>query len=100
MLHKYFDKEQVPVGDLLAILSGHRKDKDWDKAMNELREAADGCPMCILSAIRQSGLQKCDIDEDGLVPGVDFKFDFKSELRSFWEDVNTDAYEREMEGRY
>ena len=47
--------EQHPIGDLIAALGC------GDEAgMKALRELAQGCPACILAAIRQSGLRERD----------------------------------------
>lgn len=92
-MHKHCDGQQKPVEELTAVLLAHRGAKEateWAKAVEELREAADGCPACMLAAIRQSGLQYKEpvVDEDGVDYGPDIGFNFKAELRDFWSNVN------------
>jgi len=65
--------------------------KRWGKedfGMQELRDACENCPACILAAIRCSGIQKYELDEDGENTEPDLKFNFKEELASMWADVN------------
>ena len=50
-------------------------------AMGRIRELSNGCPMCILSAIRQSGLLRSE-------EPVDFGFDYKKERESWFRDIN------------
>jgi hypothetical protein len=57
------------------------------ETLKELREISDECPACILAAIRQTGIQKVTIDEDG-VSGIDLKFNFKEELAAMWHNIN------------
>jgi hypothetical protein len=90
-----FDAKPLP--DLLEIMKpaiNGWEDSEWafeGKTYNEekmkeiladcmkrLREAADGCPACILAAIRQSNIP---------VPCTDF--DFKKECESHWSDHNS-----------
>jgi hypothetical protein len=52
------------------------------ECIKKLREAADGCPACILSAIRQSNIP---------VPCCT-GFDFKKESESHWADHNNNYY--------
>lgn len=61
-----------------------------DFGMAELREDSHNCPACILAAIRCSGIQKHDYDEEGSV-GIDLKFNFKEELAAMWNDINSAA---------
>jgi len=44
--------------------------------INNLRDATDGCPACMLAAIRQSGMHK------------HIEFDFKKEKEMFWAGYN------------
>lgn len=69
-------------------------------AMDELRILSDNCPACILAAIRQSGLQKVQLDEEGVNHGIDFEFDFKKELAEFWSVVNDAAYQAQSHHDY
>ena len=54
------------------------------KSMDELRERADNCPACILSVLRQKGI-------DGEMVGFDFKKE-KMEMFSGYNDSMADAY--------
>ena len=73
--------KQEPMDKLVACLSW---DKD-DYGMDDLRKLSEGCPGCILAAIRQSGMLKQAKDEGEF---VDFKFDFKKELEAWWSTAN------------
>lgn len=73
--------KQKPIDELIAALSW---DKD-DYGMPDLRNLCEGCPGCILAAIRQSGLLKHARDEGDY---IDFKFDFKKELEAWWAHAN------------
>jgi hypothetical protein len=102
-MHKHCEEPQKPIKELVSLLAAHATDKSWPAATEELREATDGCPACMLSAIRQSGLQKAEQDAEGFAPGVDFGFDFKAELKSFWDTVNdakAECSERSFESVY
>lgn len=69
--------EQQPIAKLIETLI------DGDVA--KLREASEGCPMCMLSAIVQSKIQyPPEADDQGR--WVDF--DFKKERDAFWSDQN------------
>lgn len=46
--------------------------------LEELRKLADGCPVCMFAALRQGKAYPNGTD-----------FDFKAELRSVWDDVNS-----------
>ncbi len=50
--------------------------------MKRLREVASNCPVCMLAAIRQYN-KNTDFD-DAIWPD----FDFKAEMKSFWDDYN------------
>lgn len=99
-MHKHCEEPQKPVADLIAILKAHEIDKEWTKATEELRQAARGCPACMLAAIRQSGLQRFDVDEDGIAPGAEFEFNFKAELAAFWSVVNERASVEEAKANH
>ena len=96
-IHKHVDEPQRPMPELIAILTAHVRDNDWDKAMSDLRDATDNCPVCILAAIRQSEVQKYQIDDEGPSGGADLKFDFKAELAEFWKEVNAAEDEADQE---
>ena len=56
-----------------------------DKAMSEeLRRLADGCPVCMFAALRQS---KAYVEDNG--------FKLKDELKTLWSDVNDNNMRRE-----
>ncbi len=85
--------DQRPIKEMISILN---QDIPVEDRMEKLREYANDCPACILSAIRQSGLQKFDPDETGCNQAPDFEFDFKKEAAKFWEEHqdNQEYYER------
>lgn len=87
-MHKHCEGEQRPVSELIAVIRAHLSGTDGAMATTELRKVACGCPACMLAAIRQSGLQQCEIDEEGIRLGVDFGFDMKRECAEFWKTVN------------
>lgn len=70
---------QQPLVDLLdALRSG---------GIDRLREVADGCPACMLHAVVMHNQTEPEYEpETGAGGGV--YFDFKSELKQFWERVN------------
>lgn len=51
---------------------------DANKALEALREATEGCPACILAAIRQAGIPVYAVTE----------FDYAEERKAYWEVVN------------
>jgi hypothetical protein len=55
------------------------------KVWRELKDAANGCPACILAAMRQSGV----------APVVDW-WKFKDELKSWMDDTNQAKMDREV----
>lgn len=67
--------EQKPLPQLIESLSEDLKD---------IRTLAEDCPGCILAAIVQSGHQHPPDSED---PGFYYNFDFKAEVKTFWEDA-------------
>lgn len=80
--HANFDEPQRPILELRAALDI----KLPDAGLATLRTLAENCPMCILSAIRQSQLFKWDGDPENPAPSIDF--DFKAELKSAWDTIN------------
>ena len=92
----YADSTGAAVAELVKLLPAEPDqtiDADWtpvkeatEAAMPKLREAAGNCPACILAALRQAG--KSIVYFSG--------FDFKSECKDFWADVNDAQYSREM----
>ena len=82
-MHAHFpDDPQRPVSELLSAFDL----KLPDFGMSKLRDLSGNCPMCILAAIRQSGI--CKWGGDPEVPPRDLGFDFKSELASAWSTIN------------
>jgi hypothetical protein len=76
------DEPQRPMSELLEVLGAAP-----DFGMSELRRRAANCPMCILSAIRQSGIiQKWDGDPES--QPIALGFDFKAELKAAWQTIN------------
>lgn len=70
-----------PMGDRTPI-----NIKEINKAIEKVREESEGCPACILSALRQKNI---------CVPTTNF--DYKKEVKEFWLDhndygVETQAY--------
>lgn len=54
---------------------------DSDK-LTKLREVSGNCPACILAALRQFNASQDQLDR------VWPEFDFKAEMKSFWDDHN------------
>jgi len=75
-------RAQRPMTELIGALDGSGADAE----VAVLRDLADGCPICILAAIRQSHRQM-SADEDG--PGFGYPFSFRTELKAAWERYNT-----------
>ena len=63
--------------------------------MVALRDAADDCPACILSALRQSGIQR---EED--YDGIGMQFDFRAEVDKFWKERNAEGWASDMGASY
>lgn len=84
----YGEEGQHPIPDLIAVLG------DGERAgMAALGELANGCPACILAAIRQSGLREKDLalEREGVYKqGEDgyWVFDFKKKAEAWWSDYN------------
>lgn len=73
------DVIQKPIAELSAALESG--------GIEGLRTAAEGCPACMLAAIRQSGINKVSEDPEVPCPDVLF-FDFKEECKTWWERYN------------
>jgi len=67
---------------LTGGLQGDYSNIDIDGRMRNLRDLAEGCPGCILAAIRQSNIMDALYDEE--YGPADLKFDFKAELNEWW----------------
>lgn len=89
-MHKHFDEPQRPVAELMAALDELSRP---DYGLPELRRLAGNCPMCILAAVRQSGITKWDGDPES--PPLELDFNFKNELKAHWETINQAQDERE-----
>src|ERR1700734_890485 len=65
--------EQRKIDHLISVLRENipTGSNDGKMAREALRDATEGCPACMLAAIRQSGLQAGVIDEGGYSNGVD-----------------------------
>ena len=88
---KMVEGEQKPIAELLALLPEtaswedeygfvvYHEDttKNVNAALPLLRDACEGCPACILSALRQKGIP---------VP-LATDFDFTKEMKSLWNDI-------------
>ena len=101
-MHNHCEDGQRPIAELIAALTKreteYRKSGNGKAALEDLRDAASGCPMCMLAALRQSRADAVEVDEEGMF-GVEFGFDFKKELAEFWQSVNA-AESDSRESRY
>jgi len=90
---KLLEIEQKPIEQLLAVLPNSEsfleEERDGmisygplgaetEKCMTNLRELTEGCPACIMSALRQAKIP---------VPLVE-SFNFTKEMGSIWSDIN------------
>lgn len=83
---------QHPMADLIKALGNGN-----ESGVDNLRELSEGCPACMLAAIRQSGLQR-PWSYDG--EGFRVKFDFKAENIAFWTEINNDRAEHDSYSGY
>jgi hypothetical protein len=81
---------QRALPDLIAALG-----KGDEAGVVALREAAGGCPACMLAAVRQSGLQHGP-DEEG--PGFSVPWKFSEEKDAWWREQNERDLVEEMRG--
>ncbi len=81
-MHANYEEPQRPMAELLAMLDIG----SVDYGLAALRKATANCPICILSAIRQSGIAKWNGDPE--TPPRDMGFDFQAECRSAWATIN------------
>ena len=73
---------QEPIAELVNALG------KGDKAgLDAVQAICDCCPACTLAAIKQSGLQRSEVDEDGVF-SFRVDFDFKKARDDFWETEN------------
>lgn len=76
---------QAQMPDLIEALGDGK-----DAGLKRLREATEGCPVCMLAAIIQSKLQRPEIPgEDN---GFHIEFDFKKEKEAFLHEANNVKY--------
>ena len=74
--------ERVPISDLVKALG------KGDKAgLNAVQNMCDECPACTLAAIKASGLQRREIDEDGIYT-FRVEFDYKKAKEDWWGTEN------------
>ena len=85
-----------PIDDLIKALGSAD-----EKGIDDLRELAEGCPACMLAAIRQSGLNKYvfseNVDEWGSPELIKYpiQFEYKEEKELFWREINNERAERD-----
>jgi hypothetical protein len=91
-------KEQRPINDLVAAVRVVTADGDRVVDIQGLRDITGNCPACILAALRQSNVMKWDGDPEDVPPRTDF--DFKTEMKSWWSELNDLELERERHARY
>ena len=95
--HEAQDESQPSMASLVAALESDLA--DWRAGWKALGYLADDCPGCILAAIRQSpkaqtalleSYEGCE-DHSEILAG----FDFKAEVKRFWDDHGKQAYANE-----
>jgi len=75
------DIEQKPLTELVTALGS------GDNAgVEAVRQLAEGCPGCILAAIRASKLQHPYLDDNDT--GFSVPYNFRDELNSWWNNIN------------
>ena len=81
---------QQPIGDLIKALGCGD-----EGGVKNLRDLSDGCPACMLAAIRQSKLQLKELkDEYGFIFNFHVPFDYQEEKVEFWKCVNDTRVEQ------
>ena len=104
---EYTENEQASIVDLLKALKAdileYKKDNTFDRynevgtylmenvysvPLNKLRNVSEGCPACILAAIRQSGISQS------------IEFDFKKEKEEFWAGYNESQKQDDYDWRF
>ena len=75
----------------LSVLRACLNTRNPIVGMEDLRDLSENCPACILAALRQAGILKFDPES----PPPDINFDFKAEIKDFWQTQNDAAYEAE-----
>jgi hypothetical protein len=86
-MHAYCDGSQRPTEYLIGSLEPVNIDGDHlsetekeERNLAKLREVSDGCPACMLAALRQARQYA-------------IKFNFKEECDKFWSEHNEEAYQ-------
>ena len=80
---KIAELDQAPMDELIAALG------TWDKeGLKSLKTASDGCPVCILAAIRQSKLQLQVEERDGYEINFHVDFNYEEAKADFWSGYN------------
>ena len=88
---KYTKQIQKPLDELVAAYSRG--------GIDELRDAANNCPACMLAAVRKiQGTNPYECDEDGNSPWIGWSY--KRENESFWSEVNSEAYNKSIDYGY
>jgi hypothetical protein len=92
---KQLETTQKPIAELISCLSLEKS----DYGMGDLETKAQCCPMCILSAIRQSKIRETykeqhpeEYQEHG---PLYIDWDYKKALAKAWQEVNSAAAEEE-----
>lgn len=86
---------QKPIKTLIEAL-GEGSAKDLKK----LEKIAEGCPACMLAALRQSGLSLIiDYDEEGICRPVKAAqlFNYRERVKEFWDKLNDAKWRAENE---
>ena len=73
-----------------------------ESGVKKLRELCEGCPACMLAAIRQSKLQQEEIPCDDGYGSYNFhvEFDYQQAKKEFWADVNDANYMASFSSEY
>ena len=92
--------EQKPLSELMRIANhglyrprGPATRTGNAKLVLEMIDYAEGCPVCVLAALRQSGKTRPVCNEDGLILVDAYPFNYKEEIDKFWAELR----ERERE---
>ena len=76
-------------GELVdLVLETLRNESDIQAVIPDLRDAANGCPACMMAALRQKGIP------------VPMAMDYKKERDEFWGAYNEAQYVAEVESAY
>jgi hypothetical protein len=95
---KLLQQDQPPLKDIIALLPTF----DWqqqeyttdamesaiDEILPKVRDAASGCPVCIMAAFRQKGIP---------LPVVK-NFNYTNEIKAIWNDINESNMRDEYSG--